>query len=197
MFARVLSVVVSVVFLTATTGCATSRPEPESSGATAVMRTGSANPLAAPELNQFGQFVGRWDCAVEPVDGVGDAGVATWVWSYAMDGFAVQDLWLPVDPTHSGLSTGTALRIYDTEKGLWRVAWTSVESADFAFFDARLENADIVMRGQAEGFDLKMVFFEIADNGFAWRYEARGDSAGSEWEVLARMRCSRDMTVHP
>ncbi len=193
MLVRALSVGFSIAVLALVSGCAATRSAEVSPAATAVARGAGANPLAAPELVQFGQFVGRWRCELVPRSDGDIPGVATWVWSYAMDGFAVQDLWLPEDTTGSALSTGTALRIYDVENGVWRVVWTSVDKSEFAFFEARLVNDEMVMSAQADDFDLKMVFHEITGTSFAWRYEARPQTADAEWEVLTRMGCNRDM----
>ncbi len=193
MLVRALSVVFSIAVSALVSGCAATRSAESSPAPTAVARDAVANPRAAPELVQFGQFVGRWRCELVPRADGEALGVATWVWSYAMDGFAVQDLWLPEDTTGSALSTGTALRIYDVENDVWRVVWTSVDKSEFAFFDARLVNNQMVMSAQADDIDLKMVFHEITDTSFAWRYEARPETADAQWEVLARISCKRDM----
>jgi len=194
MLVRALSVVFSVVVLTAISGCAAPRSAESSPAPTAVARDAVANPLAAPELVQFGQFVGRWRCELLPRADGDVPGAATWVWSYAMDGFAVQDLWLPENSAGAALSTGTALRIYDVENHEWRVVWTSVDKAEFAFFAARLDNDEMVMSGQTDNFDLKMVFHDITETSFAWRYEARPETADAGWDVLARILCSRETT---
>jgi hypothetical protein len=180
------------LLLVAVTGCATA---PLSGPETLPGSVSLPNPEAPSELQQFGRFVGKWQCSVERADAADPsaamAGAATWVWSYAMEGFAIQDLWLPAGGGESSLSTATGLRVYDRDTGSWRVAWTSVDRPEFSLFDATLENGDMVMTGQTTEFDLRMVFTGITDREFAWFQEARERVEDAAWLPIARMRCSR------
>ncbi len=180
------------LLLGAVTGCATA---PLSDPETLPGSVSLPNPRAPSELQQFGRFVGTWQCSVERADAAGQsaamAGAAKWVWSYAMDGFAIQDVWLPADSGESALSTATALRVYDPDTGSWHVAWTSMDHPEFSLFDATIENGDMVMTGQTTEFDLRMVFTGITEREFAWFQEVRARSEEPVWLPLARMRCSR------
>ena len=153
------------------------------------------HPAAPAQLSQFGRFVGLWRCAVEPIgpDGLASApaGEATWQWSWAMDGFAVQDTWRPDESTQSPLSRGTGIRVFDSQSGVWRVAWTSVSAPQFSLFDAVADNQELVMSGQTGDFDVRMVFFAITDSEFSWRYEVRKRADQTSWSGVARMQCQR------
>jgi len=57
---------------------------------------GELHPKAPPETAQFGQLVGIWRAEAEIRAGDGswrESAPGYWAWKYAIDGFAVRDLW--------------------------------------------------------------------------------------------------------
>jgi hypothetical protein len=94
---------------------------------------GAKHEKAPQELDQFGRLVGLWHVAAEMrrQDGTwAESAPGVWAWKYAIDGFAVRDLWyqgadnLPVYMANLGRDyLLTANRIYDVANKVWQVAW--------------------------------------------------------------------------
>jgi hypothetical protein len=167
---------------------------------------------APAEIDQFGQLVGIWDVEAELRRQDGEwmkSAPGIWAWKYAIDGFAVRDLWyqgadnLPVYMANLGRDyLLTANRIYDVTNKKWQVAWMAngagkVMGADFGTFTAVFENDEIVMTSPpGDGaFGLqRVVFYEIAEDSFGWKSEYSTDD-GKSWNTVMRMRAKR--RAHP
>jgi len=168
---------------------------------------GSPHAEAPAELRQFGRLVGIWSVEQElrRQDGEWVAGApGIWVWKYALDGFAVTDLWfqpadgLPVYMADLGRDyLLSAIRIFETSSGKWRVAWMAngagkTPGADFGTFEAVLQDGDIVMSSpRTKGMGLqRIVFYEIGEDSFRWRSEYSRDD-GETWVTVMRMHGRR------
>ena len=167
----------------------------------AVFRTAPADD-APPQLSQYGRLVGTWTCRgrwAQEDGSLGEPGPpATWVWFYALDGHAIQDVWIPA----SGPS-GTNVRIFDPASGTWHMVWTTAAQPFFDEFEARLSGDDLVMHGERrarEAFGAhraRITFHDIAPSSFRWRYEATAPSADGPWREIQRLRCERAHTRRP
>lgn len=154
---------------------------------------------APAELSQFGRLVGTWWCTGEQrqPDGTfkGSPGATRWDWFY-FGGLAIQDVWRPTATATTGAAWGTNLRMWDTEKKVWHVAWTTTAQAVYEHFTAQAEGADVVMTGAREArapfpaHTAKITFHTITPERFLWRYEASAPG-GSTWQEFSRMECTR------
>lgn len=169
---------------------------------------GTQNPNAPDETEQFGRLVGVWDVSAEMRRQDGSwmkTAPGVWVWKYAIDGFAVRDLWyqsadnLPVYMANLGRDyLLTANRIYDVTNKRWQVAWMAngtgqVMGADFGTFTAVLQDDGIVMTSppgdDAYGVQ-RVIFHDISDDSFAWKSEYSTDD-GKTWNTVMRLRATR------
>ena len=162
---------------------------------------GPRNPDAPNGVDQFGRFEGRWTCAPasRQPDGTMQTFEArpTWVWHYALNGHAIQDVWIP-DPENSppGAAMGTNLRVYDKDSDEWLAVWTTETMGGIQTFAAKQENGNIVMRGDIEAgvrpaHMARITFHNISDSHFDWKYEASGPNDGVNWQVFSTLACDR------
>ena len=167
---------------------------------------GERHEKAPPETEQFGRLAGLWTVETEMAGMTGElvkSAPGIWAWKYAIDGFAVRDLWYQgadnLPPYMATLGRDyllTANRIYDVAGKKWQVAWMangagSVMGADFGTFTAALEDGKIVMTAPPGAFGLqRVVFHEIGDDSFRWRSEYSMDE-GKTWRTVMRMHATR------
>ena len=169
---------------------------------------GERHEKAPAEIEQFGQLVGVWDVEPEMRAQTGawmPSKPGVWVWKYAIDGFAVQDLWyqskdnLPMYMANLGRDYMlTANRVYDVANKKWQVAWMAngagqVMGMDFGTFTAAKEGDAIVMNSPPEdkAFGLQRVtFYEISKDSFKWKSEYSMDE-GKTWNEVMRLTAKR------
>lgn len=167
---------------------------------------GARHPQAPPETEQFGRLAGVWTVETEMAGMTGElapSAPGVRAWKYALDGFAVRDLWYQsadnLPPYMAALGRDyllTANRIYDVASKAWQVAWMangagSVMGADFGTFTATLEDGAIVMTSPPGAFGLqRVVFHEVGDDSFRWKSEYSMDE-GKTWRTVTRMHARR------
>jgi hypothetical protein len=169
--------------------------------AVAGIRAPGPAPGSPPELAQYGQFVGTWTCQTfrRARDGSWEANgwQNTWTWYWVLNGHAIQDVWETPPEAPQGANLGTNLRIYDPETRSWRMAWTTTLTRSFDFFEARLEDENIVMtgeipnRGSRPAHTARITFHDDAADSFSWRYEASLQGTDGPWSEQARLTCRR------
>lgn len=142
----------------------------------------------------FGRLVGEtWTCAQSRVQPDGswqtDEKASRWRFEYILDGYAVQDFWMPA----SG-PAGTNLRTYDPSEGLWRMVWATQSQPRFDHFEARVVDGEIVMEGKRWArpsfgeHTAQITFHDIAEDRFDWRYEVLGPEGPNS---VFRLACRR------
>ena len=162
---------------------------------------GPRNPEAPEGVDQYGQFAGSWTCtpASRQEDGSFKELEArpTWVWHYALNGSAVQDIWIP-DPERSppGSAMGTNLRVYDPENDEWVMVWTTETLPGFQTFTAKMIDGEIVMNGDIETGPFpphmaRITFHNISRAHFDWKYEASAPGDGENWQLHSTLSCDR------
>ena len=170
---------------------------------------GTRHEKAPPETEQFGRLVGLWTVETEMAGMTGElveSAPGIWAWKYAIDGFAVRDLWYQgadnLPPYMANLGRDyllTANRIFDVASKRWQVAWMangagSVMGADFGTFTAVLEGDEIVMTSAPGPFGTqRVVFHEIGADSFRWKSEYSMDE-GKTWRLVMRMHARRHGT---
>lgn len=162
---------------------------------------GDRNPNAPEGLEQFGQFAGNWKCTPanrQPDGSMQEASFRpTWVWSYALNGMAIQDVWIPdSDNSPAGATMGTNLRVYNAESDTWKMVWTTETMGDFQTFQSSMQDGNMVMRGDIEAGRFpahmaRITFHNISSTNFDWKYEASAPGDGENWQLQSTLACKR------
>ena len=133
---------------------------------------GVPHEAAPPELAQFGRLVGIWEARLK-MRGQNGAWVegapALWIWKYALDGFATQDLWI-----HTADHLPAYLQALCSRRPRW----------------AR-SNGDMVMNSKSEFGLQRVTFSDISETGFTWSSEYSRD--GEQWMEVMRVEAKRRM----
>lgn len=168
---------------------------------TAPLVHSGANENAPAEVKQFGQLEGHWSCESQSrqQDGSWQAspGKSTWSWYYILEGFAVQDVWLPNRETNSQAAMGSNIRTYDVANGWWDIVWTTQQAPAFERYRASYRGGEIHMvaerpaNGNFPPHLMHVTFHNISDNHFDWRYEVSGLTDGQNWQEQSRLSCDR------
>lgn len=149
-------------------------------------------------LRMYGQFVDAWDVDViaYPPDKPPVRQRGEWIFSWALEGRAVQDVWIvPARSQRSQAGTGarpygTTLRFPDASGSRWRIVWINPVSHSLFTMTASFQNGEILQEGvDEEGHRFRWVFYEIEPDRFRWRAEDLAD--GRTWTLRQEMRVTR------
>jgi hypothetical protein len=156
-------------------------------------------PEHANELMLYGQFVGSWDFDWTGFDADGNERLTAqgeWLFTWALEGRAVQDVWICPSRALRSLPDapkpgeyGTTIRFYDPALGAWRVTWMGPGYGTVRTFIASERDGRIVQEGEEpDGKPLQWILHDIAADSFSW-YAQVLDDAG--WRVRERMAVRR------
>lgn len=157
-----------------------------------------AHPARAPDLGLYGRFVGHWDFRVEnhPDNGPVVEGEGEWVFGWALEGRAIQDVWIVPGRDRRDARApspgpiGTTLRFPEPGKASWQVIWANPVSNTVLRMSAREVAGEIVQEGRDdEGQAFRWVFHDIAPDSFRWRAEELGTDG--RWKLRQRMQVRR------
>jgi hypothetical protein len=154
----------------------------------------------ADKMALYGQFVGAWDLDVMEFkdDGTTRRRPGEWHFGWALEGRAVQDVWI-VPPRGqrrgdaAALSNryGTTLRVYDPAIDAWHIQWTDPVGQTYLAMIGRAEGDDIVQLGRnAAGHVIRWGFYAIKPDSFLWRGEASADNKAS-WNRVVEFTARR------
>jgi len=151
-------------------------------------------PDRADKMNLYGQFVGSWELDVTEYrdDGTTRRRPGEWHFGWALEGRAVQDVWIvPPRGQRQGdaiaLSNryGTTLRVYDPSIDIWHIIWTEPVGQTYLTMIGRAQGKDIVQLGKnAAGQTVRWGFYEIMPDSFLWVGEASADGETSRKRVV-------------
>lgn len=161
---------------------------------------GSPGPAAdrAKKMALYGQFVGSWDLDVtEYRDETSRRRAGEWHFGWALEGRAVQDVWIVPprgqrDGDAAALSNryGTTLRVYDPRIDAWQIQWTEPVGQTYLTMIGRAQGNDIVQLGKNAGQIIRWGFYEITADSFLWRGEASADNEAT-WKRVVEFRARR------
>jgi hypothetical protein len=153
----------------------------------------------AGKMALYGRFVGSWDLDVtEFKDGGTTRRPGEWHFGWALEGRAIQDVWIvPPRGQRQGdaiaLSNryGTTLRVYDPAIDAWHIQWTDPVGQTYLSMIGRAEGNDIVQLGRnAAGHVIRWGFYAIRPDSFLWRGEASVDNEAS-WNRVVEFTARR------
>ncbi len=174
-----------------------SSPAPEVAGLPALMSF-EPDENTAPEVRaQFGRLVGEWRCTGETRQPDGTfkptPGESRWTFFYTLGAQAVGDVFEP--PADTGGPVGINLRVYDPDRKVWVLAWTTPKLRRYDQFEARQEGDALVMRGDLAAkapfpaHTARITFSELREDSFEWRYEAAQQGTDGPWQEFSRIHC--------
>jgi hypothetical protein len=113
-------------------------------------------------MDLYGQFVGSWALEVTHFadDGTPRHRKGEWHFGWALEGRAVQDVWIVPprgalrhgDASANADSFGTTLRVYDPGIDAWRIQWTDPVRRNSLQMIGREQDGEIVQLGtQTDG----------------------------------------------
>jgi hypothetical protein len=162
---------------------------------------GARNPEAPAGVAQYGQFAGAWTCipTARQDDGSQKEIEArpTWIWYYALNGHAVQDVWIPdAENSLPGAAMGTNLRVYNPQEDEWVMVWATETLGKFQTFKAKAQGGNIVMHGDIQAGPhpahlARITFHNVSRNHFDWKYEASAPGDGENWQLHSTLACDR------
>jgi hypothetical protein len=155
----------------------------------------------AGKMDLYGRFVGSWDLDVTHIaeDGTRRERKGEWHFGWALEGRAIQDVWIVpprgelrrADATANANSYGTTLRVYDPELDTWLIQWSDPVTRTFLQMTGRAEGPDIVQLGtRTDGRLVRWSFSEITANSFLWRGEVSADE-GATWRLNVEFTARR------
>lgn len=159
---------------------------------------GGPHPAYAEALQLYGRFVGHWDVTVTnyPDDGPPVVRAGEWIFGWALEGRAVQDVWIVPprserDPADAAAGPyGTTIRFYVPGEDVWRIVWVNPSSDAVATMTARRVGDEIVQDGvDDEGRSFRWVFSQIEVGRFHWRSELQADDGS--WKLVQEMDAAR------
>ena len=140
---------------------------------------GELNAQAPEQIKDYGQFVGSWDCTIANLDSnnVWKENKATWVFTYILDGHAIQDFW--TNPGDKSLNPGkkpylgTNIRIYNPGLQKWQCTWMENNTHTMLgiWESYRNEDNEIILHDGSETWEI--VFFNITEKTFDWRWDVK------------------------
>jgi hypothetical protein len=108
---------------------------------------------------------------------------------WALDGRAVQDVWITPARKHRLPGSkpvldwyGTTLRVFDPGSEAWRTVWTDPASQLRIELEGRRVGDDIVQLGRHDGRAIRWTFSAIRERSFSWQAHAL-DFDGSTWRL--------------
>jgi hypothetical protein len=155
----------------------------------------------AGKMDLYGWLVGSWDLDVTQFaeDGAGRRRKGEWHFGWALEGRAIQDVWIV--PPRGGLrggdaaakvnSYGTTMRVYDPRIDAWQIQWTDPVTQNFLHMIGRKQGDEIVQLGtRPDGNLIRWRFSEITPDSFRWRGEVSAD-AGATWRLNVEFSARR------
>jgi hypothetical protein len=147
----------------------------------------------------YGWLVGSWVLDVRhywsDVSALGLQAEAHFGW--ALEGRAVQDVWImPRRADRTGAIDkalnmyGTTLRVWDAAIEAWRVTWMNPAAGTRAELVGRWHGKDVMQIGAIAGTPLRWVFSEITRDSFLWKGESLGPD-GNTWKLDGEFRARR------
>jgi hypothetical protein len=147
----------------------------------------------AGKMDLYGWLVGSWDLDVTQYreDGVERQRKGEWHFGWALEGRAIQDVWIVPprgelrhgDAAANVNAYGTTLRVYDVRIDAWQVQWTDPVTQNFLHMIGHKNGDDIVQLGtRPDGNLIRWSFSEITPNSFRWRGEISADK-GVTWHL--------------
>lgn len=163
-----------------------------------VLPSTSPSPSIPEEADIYGWLIGSWKAEVIDYRDDGSKLVQSgeWHFSRALEGRAIQDVWIVPsrgsrDEITTGNRYGTSIRVYDSITKKWNLTWCNPVTGAFDILAGTKEDADLLHIGKDEnGNTIRWSFREIKEDSFHWTGEISTDG-GNTWKLQAEFFCTR------
>jgi hypothetical protein len=165
----------------------------------ALSAPGAASDRAG-KMDLYGRFVGSWDLDVVEFrdDGSTRRRSGEWHFGWALEGRAIQDVWIVPrrgerhgDAAENSNRYGTTLRVYDPRSDSWQIQWTEPVTQTYLSMVGKADGSNIVQLGRnAAGERTRWGFYEITPDSFFWAGEKSTDE-GASWKRVVEFRARR------
>jgi hypothetical protein len=157
------------------------------------------HPSLGAHAETYGRVIGHWSGQLSNHMQAGPPAVTSVevVFAWALDGRAVQDVW--ITPARSDRKTaapaainwyGTTLRLFDARSEAWRANWLDPVSGLHIALEGRRVGDDIVQLGTRGGRPIRWTFSEIEATSFLWQGHVL-EPDGVTWRLEVAMRFRR------
>jgi hypothetical protein len=162
------------------------------------------HPSLGSHADTYGRLIGSWtgEVRVHPIDAPAVTTSAEIHFAWALDGRAVQDVWITpslpdrasgrsVSPELYGTGLyGTTLRVFNPQSESWRVVWWDPPSGARTELEGRNVGGDIVQFGMRDGRPIRWTFSEIRADSFLWQGHIL-EADGVSWRLQGEFRVRR------
>lgn len=118
--------------------------------------------------------------------------------AWALDGRAIQDLWITPalpdrsQPSATGLDWyGTTVRVFDPQAEVWRATWIDPVSKFNLQLEGRRVGDDVVQIGTRGGWPIRWTFSDITAESFTWRGHIL-ERDGVSWRLEIEIHLRRE-----
>lgn len=142
----------------------------------------------------YDALIGSWRVRASDVrlDGSRHEAEGEWHFAYALEGRAVQDVWILPSRDQRTAGTpkpfnryGTTVRFYEPASRTWRIVWINPVSGALQALVGRATADGIVHEGQdSDGAQMRWRFRRLDGNSFHWIGE-RSSDGGKTWRLDA------------
>jgi|HubBroStandDraft_6_1064221.scaffolds.fasta_scaffold73988_2 hypothetical protein len=153
----------------------------------------------------FGWLIGGWAAQIRDFDPDGRVrhGGGEWWFSWALEGRAVQDVWIspprskrtsehgkPPDQSSTNNRYGTTVRWFELKDGVWRIVFVNPVSGAIYNLAGKRKGDRVVLLGKEEdGSAIRWSLDEIRSDSFIFRGEER--QANGQWRLSAEFQLQR------
>jgi hypothetical protein len=152
------------------------------------------HPELGAEAATYGRFIGSWSGTYHDtsLDGTTRTGAMEVHFAWALQGRAVQDLWIARTGSADAerRTYGTTIRVWDPEISAWRVRWINPPHNRTDELIGRRVGDDVVQTGYFGDTPAKWTFTDVTPDAFIWRGYLL-DADGVTWRLGTEFKLRR------
>ena len=157
------------------------------------------HPSLGAHSETYGRLIGDWagELRNHMVGGPPQTQSIEIHFAWALDGRAVQDVWItPARPDRAAAKPdamnwyGTTLRVFDPKSQLWHAVWTDPVSQYRIELEGKREGDNIVQLGTRATRTIRWVFSQIQSRSFLWQGHVL-NSDGVTWDLEVAIAAER------